>query len=65
MSTLQPPAITPAPSEQEAAAIIAALERFRADTAPAEAPAKAAESDWLRAARLEAVGRDPRSLTNL
>jgi hypothetical protein len=64
MSAPQPTSITPAPSEQEAAAIVAALERFRADTAPAEAPAQAAESGWLRAARPEAVERDPRSLTN-
>ncbi|HEY1777325.1 MAG TPA: hypothetical protein VGG41_14295 [Solirubrobacteraceae bacterium] len=64
MGTPQPSSITPAPSQAEAAAIVAALERFRADTAPTEAPATAAESGWLRAARLEAVARDPRSLSN-
>jgi hypothetical protein len=57
--------ITPAPSEQEAAAIVAALERFRADTALTQAPQTAPQSRWLTAARLEAVSRDPRSLTNL
>jgi hypothetical protein len=57
--------ITPAPGEQEAAAIIAAVERFRADTAPAAAPAEPPPSGWLAAARLEAVSRDPRALTNL
>jgi hypothetical protein len=65
VSALRPTSITPAPSDQEAAAIVAALERFRADTTPAEATAQAAESGWLRAARLEGVARDPRSLTNL
>jgi hypothetical protein len=64
MGTPQPSSITPAPSEVEAAAIVAALERFRAETAAAEGPITATESGWLRAARLEAVARDPRSLTN-
>jgi len=61
----QPPSITPAPSAQEAAAIVAAIERFRADTAPAVAPAGPAQSGWVEAARLEGVTRDPRALTNL
>ena len=52
------PIITPAPSALEAAAIIAAIGRFVAETAPPP-PARAAEDGWLRAARLEAVGCDP------
>jgi len=50
--------IAGAPTEAEAAAIAAAIERFRRDTAPAPAPSPARESGWLQAARLEAVGRD-------
>ena len=51
--------LVPAASEQEAAAIAAAIARFDADTAPAPAaPAQAQrESRWLRAARLEGVAR--------
>ena len=50
--------LLPAASEQEAAAIAAAIARFDADTAPAPAPARAPrESRWLRAARLEGVAR--------
>ena len=49
----------PSASPQEAAAIVAALERFMRDTAPVPAPPSPATcSGWLRAARLEAVG-DP------
>jgi hypothetical protein len=49
----------PAATEQEAAAVVAALERFARDpAAPASAPA-ASTSGWLRAARIEAVSRDP------
>jgi hypothetical protein len=43
------------PSEDEAAAIAAALERFRAETAPAAADAKASIGPWQRAALLEGV----------
>jgi hypothetical protein len=65
VSELGHTAITPAPSEPEAAAIAAALERFRAETAPPPRPASAAQSGWLRAARLEAVARDPHADANL
>jgi hypothetical protein len=41
--------VTPAASASEAAAIVAALERFLADTAPA-ATAGPAQSPWQRAA---------------
>jgi hypothetical protein len=57
--------ITPAPSELEAAAIVAALERFRAETAPPPEPVRVTQSGWLRAARLEAVARDPHTGANL
>jgi hypothetical protein len=43
------------PSEDEAAAIAAALERFHVETAPAPADAKPATGPWQRAALLEGV----------
>jgi hypothetical protein len=42
-------------SPAEAAAVIAAVERFMRDTAPLPAPAAAPRNQWLRRARLEAV----------
>jgi hypothetical protein len=42
-------------SADEAAAIAAAIERFRAETTP-EAPAVEAVNPWTRAALLEGVG---------
>ncbi|HEV7586414.1 MAG TPA: hypothetical protein VGO14_11605 [Solirubrobacteraceae bacterium] len=51
--------IPPSASPEEAAAIVAAVERFISDTAPAPAPAPAPDP-WLRAAILEGVERaDP------
>jgi hypothetical protein len=51
--------IAPSASPAEAAAIIAALERFMRDTAPAvAAPSPASGDPWLRAAMLEGVARD-------
>ena len=44
---------------EEAAAVIAAVEQFMRDTAPALAAAPEPVSGWLRAARVEAVERDP------
>ena len=44
---------------EEAAAVIAAIERFLRDTAPPPAPPAEAENPWVRAARLEAVEREP------
>ena len=44
---------------EEAAAVIAAVEQFMRDTAPAVADAPPPVSGWLRAARHEAVERDP------
>jgi hypothetical protein len=47
-------------SPEEAAAVMAAVEQFLRDAAPPPAPAAPAVSPWLRAARLEAVDREPR-----
>jgi hypothetical protein len=47
--------ITPAPSDEEATAIAAAIERFVADTAPPAEAAGSAESPWRRAALREGV----------
>jgi len=49
----------PAASPEEAAAVVAALERFMRETAPTPAPAPPPASGWVQAARLEAVERAP------
>jgi hypothetical protein len=49
-------------SHEEAAAVMAAVEQFLRDTAPPPAPPAPAESPWLRAARLEAVDREPQPI---
>jgi hypothetical protein len=46
-------------SPEEAAAVIAAVERFLRDTAPPPAPPDPKPSPWVRAALLEGVNRDP------
>ena len=51
--------IAPAASPEEAAAVVAALERFMRETAPTAAPAPPPVSGWVRAARVEAVERAP------
>jgi hypothetical protein len=51
--------VAPAASPEEAAAVVAAVERFLRDTAPPSAPAEPKPSAWVRAARLEAVRRAP------
>jgi hypothetical protein len=43
-------------SADEAAAIAAAISRFQAETAPAEAAAGEAVSPWQRAALVEGIG---------
>lgn len=48
-------------SPAEAAAVIAALERFMRDTAPPPAAARAPRNAWLRSARLESVARAGRA----
>lgn len=58
---------TPAPTREEAAAIIAALERFKRAAAPPPAAAQPDDADpWTRAAMREGIergvraeGRDP------
>jgi hypothetical protein len=51
--------ISPSPSPHEAAAIVAALERFVHDRAAASPARPAGVGGWLRAARLEGVGSEP------
>ena len=50
--------IAPAASPEEAAAVVAALERFMRATAPALAPAREQLDGWVRAARIEGVSRE-------
>jgi hypothetical protein len=50
--------IAPSASPAEAAAIVAALERFMRDTAPPLAPTVESVDRWMRAAMLEGVARD-------
>ena len=52
--------IPPAASPEEAAAIVAALERFVRATAPAWNPPAEAPDEWRRAALLEGVRREGR-----
>jgi hypothetical protein len=47
--------MTRSPSEDEGAAIAAAIERFRAETAPAAGSEEEAIGPWQRAALLEGV----------
>jgi len=49
--------VTEPGSDSEAAAIIAALERFLAETAPTPAPAPPERSAWQQAALREGVSR--------
>jgi hypothetical protein len=49
--------MTPVPSPEEAAAIVAAIERFMRATAPRARPADV-EDPWRRAAILEGVERE-------
>ena len=50
--------VTPAASPEEAAAVIAAVERFLRDHAPPSAPPEP-PSGWVQTARLEAIDREP------
>jgi hypothetical protein len=52
--------VAPSASPEEAAAVVAALERFMRDTAPTPAPVPERPRPWVEAARLEAVERGPR-----
>jgi len=51
--------VGPSASAEEAAAVMAALDRFLRDTTPPPAPAAPTESAWTRAARREGVDREP------
>ncbi|HEX8975478.1 MAG TPA: hypothetical protein VF781_03105 [Solirubrobacteraceae bacterium] len=51
--------IAPAASPEEAAAVVAALERFMRETAPAPAERPAAPDPWQQAALFEGVRRSP------
>ncbi len=52
--------VAPAASPEEAAAVVAALERYVRDTAPKPAPQRPASlSPWARAGLLEATGHAP------
>jgi hypothetical protein len=57
---LQP--IAPSATPEEAAAIVAALERFTHDTAPPQAGSDEVPDPWTRAARLEGVMREEHAL---
>jgi len=48
--------VSGAPESEEAAAVVAAIERFLADTAPAPSRSAPPGSEWQRAALLEGVG---------
>lgn len=51
--------LAPSASPAEAAAVVAALERFLAETRPAAASAASNIEPWRRAALLEGVDREP------
>jgi hypothetical protein len=51
--------VAPTASAEEAAAVVAALERFMRDTAPARVRPAAERNPWQRAALQEAVSRAP------
>jgi hypothetical protein len=51
--------VAPNASAEEAAAVVAAVERFMRDTAPAPSPAADRPNPWLQAAIHEAVNRSP------
>jgi hypothetical protein len=51
--------ISPSASAEEAAAIVAALERFMRATAPVPQPPAQGPEPWTRAAILEGVSRHP------
>ena len=51
--------IAPSASPEEAAAVVAAVERFLRDFTPALVPPAPAHNPWQRAALLEATGREP------
>jgi hypothetical protein len=54
--------IAPSASPEEAAAIVAALERFMRETAPKPAPKGPDLDPWLHMAMLEGVSRGPEGI---
>lgn len=50
--------VAPRASPEEAAAVVAAIERFMRDTTPPPAPPAPSPNPWLRAALYENVGRE-------
>jgi hypothetical protein len=57
LGATRPQLIAPSASPEEMAAIMAAVERFRRETAPPLASARTDANGWLRAAILEGVSR--------
>jgi hypothetical protein len=51
--------LAPNASPEEAAAVVAALERFMRETAPSVAPPPPQQNPWQRAALYEGVAREP------
>ena len=51
--------IAPGVSEEEAAAVIAAVEQFMRETAPVPAPVEDRQNPWYRAGLLESLDREP------
>jgi hypothetical protein len=51
--------VAPNASPEEAAAVVAALERFMRETAPPAAPPAPRRNPWLEAALHEGVAREP------
>jgi hypothetical protein len=54
--------VAPTASPEEAAAVVAALERFMRETAPRPAPPEPARNPWQQAALQEGVARHPELL---
>ena len=50
--------VAPSASPEEAAAVVAALERFMRDTAPVAVPHEQRIDRWTRTALLEGAGRE-------
>jgi hypothetical protein len=53
--------VAPNASPEEAAAVVAALERFMRATAPSPVPPVAAQNPWQLAALHEGVAREPQT----
>ena len=51
--------VAPGASPEEAAAVVAALEQFMRQTAPAPAPVEAPPNPWFRRGLLDAIEREP------